>query len=631
MNRGRFAARAALLLWIVAAGACGRTSVGAVLPVRADEVMARAEESHPREVRIPADRGLILDRNRRILVDQRPGFDVTLTAARCSADCEAVLRRLAGILPMTPGELEDGLARLGVVRASDEEQARPFAVRLDVPREKVDAIETRREELPGVDVLQVPRRSYRYAALGAHFIGYVNEAGARELEPLNQELRRAGAQQGPYSLGDVVGRRGLERRFERALRGVDGVRFLPVDVGRSERHAVGRGPDAKQPVPSHPGQNLVLSIDWRLQELAEKNFTATAGVVLAMDAKTGFLLALVARPAVDPNRISGRISGAELMAIHEDPLQPELFRAIQQRYRPGSTFEPVTAIAALEEGIVRPASKVHCMGRFSMGPRRWRCDEDSGHGAVDLEHALGAGCDGFFHAAGAGLGADALARWAHALGLGRLTGYEVAGEEPGVVPDVAWHDSHVPGGYRKEMAVDLGAGQGEVFVTPMQELVMYGALATGTLWRPQLVLRVEDAEGRVVQGFSPEARSTLRLQPSTRDTVLKGLVAAVNPPHGSGGQSSPGGVRMAGKTGTAQVVRREARRSRAGGVPYFERDHAWFAGFAPAEDPEIVVVVLDEHSGIGASNAGATARALVKKFFELKAADAAGATRADAH
>jgi len=590
---------------------------------RGDEYRARAEENYLKEVRIPADRGLILDRNHRVLVDQRPSFDVTLTANYCGKQCEEVIGRLASILSMTPEEHEAAVVRLNDARARQNARFKPFVVRVDVRREEVDVIEALVEDLPGVDILPAPHRDYRFAGLGGHLIGYMNEVGPKELEALNQELKRAGSEQGAYSLGEYVGRRGLEKKFERTLRGVDGVHFVPVDSKGRARDVAGFGQEEKPLVPSRPGQNLVLSIDWRLQEFAEKTFPATAGVVLAMDAKTGFLLALVDRPAPDPNKMSGRITAAELKAIHDDPLQPELFRAIQQHYHPGSTYKAVTAVAALEEGIFKPGTTVWCPGSYSMGKHRWRCDLESGHGPVDFEHALGASCDVFFYAAGAQLGADALAKWSRALGLGQLTGFDIAGEVPGVIPDVAWHDARVPGGYQKGMAVNLAIGQGDVNVTPMQQVVLYGALATGTLWRPQVALRVEDAEGRVVREFTPEAKGRLQLQQGTRDAVLKGLLAAVNQPYGTGWWSRLQETTMAGKTGTAQVVKLGARRLKAADVTYFERDHAWFAAFAPAEDPEIVVVVLNEHSGFGASNAAPTASALVKKYLELKAADAA--------
>jgi penicillin-binding protein 2 len=594
--------------------------------LRGDEFREKAEENFVKEIRQPADRGQVLDRNRRVLVDARPSYDVSLTPQFCGKQCDEVLSRLATLFSLGADELERAQQALAAARRNPRslERYRPFTVKVDVAREELDVFLAHQMDLPGVDVEPIPHRNYRYGGLGGHLIGYMNEAGPDELRRLNEELDRGDSRQGPYLMGDYVGRRGLERRYERVLRGIDGKERVPVDAkGRRKDDADELIPEDQRLVPSTPGHNLVLSIDWRLQELAEKVFPATAGSVLAMDAKTGFLLALVDRPAPDPNKMSGRITAAELAAIHADPLQPELFRAIQQHYHPGSTFKALTAIAALEEGVFRPGTTVYCPGHFRMGNHVWRCDKDSGHGSVDFIHALGASCDVFFYEAGARLGADAIARWASAFGLGVPTGFDVAGEVPGVVPDVAWHDARLAGGYQKGMPVNLAIGQGDVNVTPMQQLVFYGALATGIVWKPQVVLRVEDADGSVLQQFPPVERSRPRIQPSTRETVLRGLTAAVNEPYGTAFWSRLKDVRMAGKTGTAQVVKMGVVRQKAAEVPYALRDHAWFAAFAPVDDPQIVVVVLNEHSGFGSTNAAPTAAALVKAWLELKAQDEA--------
>ena len=590
--------------------------------LRGDEYKGKADENFVKELRQPADRGQILDRNRRLLVDSRPSYDVTLTPYFCGKQCDEMLSRLATMLQLTPEEVDRARGQLRVSKKL--ERFRPFTVKIDIGRDELDQYLANEMDLLGVDVVATPHRNYRYGGLGGHLIGYMNEAGPDELKKLNEDVLRSGSGQGPYLLGDYTGRRGIERKFERTLRGVDGKERVPVDAkGRRKDDADALIPEDQRLVPAVPGRNLVLSLDWRLQEFAEKTFPATAGVVLAMDAKTGFLLALVDRPAPDPNKMSGRITPAELAAIHADPLQPELFRAIQQHYHPGSTFKAVTAVAALEEGVFKPGSTVFCPGHFRMGSHRWRCDKESGHGYVDFTHALGASCDVFFYEAGAQLGADGIAKWARNLGLGATTGFEIAGEVPGVIPDAAWHDRHLAGGYQRGMAVNLAIGQGDVNVTPMQQLVFYGALATNIVWKPQVVLRVEDADGKVLQEFAPEERSRLNLKKTTRDTVMKGLLAAVNEPYGTGWWSRLKDVTMAGKTGTAQVVKLGAKRLKASQVSYFERDHAWFAAFAPAEDPEIVVVVLNEHSGFGASNAAPTAAAVVKKWLELRAEDAA--------
>ena len=590
--------------------------------LRGDDYKEKADQNFVKEIRRSADRGLMLDRHGRILVDSRPSYDVTLTPYFCQKQCDDVLSRLATMLSLSQEEIDR--ARTQLKNARGLERFRPFTVKIDITRDDLDRYLAGSVDLLGVDVESTPHRNYRSGGLGGHLIGYMNEVGGEELKRLNEELKRTGSPQAPYLIGDYVGRRGLERRFERELRGIDGKERVPVDAkGRRTDNVDELIPEDQRVVPSTSGKNLILSIDWRLQEFAEQTFPGTAGVVLAMDAKTGFLLALVDRPAPDPNKMSGRITPAELAAIHSDPLQPELFRAIQQHYHPGSTFKALTAIAALEEGVFKPHSSVFCPGYYRMGSHRWRCDKDSGHGPVDFTHALGASCDVFFYEAGAQLGADAIAKWARVMGLGAPTGFEVSGEVPGVIPDEAWHHKHLAGGYQRGMAVNLAIGQGDVNVTPMQQLVFYGALATGVVWKPQVVLRVEDADGKVLQEFAPEERSRPPLKKTTRDVVMKGLLAAVNEPFGTAWWSRLKDVTMAGKTGTAQVVKLGARRLKAEQVSYFERDHAWFAAFAPAEDPEIVVVVLNEHSGFGASKAAPTASAVVKRWLELKAQDAA--------
>ncbi len=589
--------------------------------LRGDEYKGRADDNFVKELRVPADRGLVLDRNRRVLVDSRPSYDVTLTPYLCGRRCEEVLSRLARMVSLSPEEAQRAREQLATARATRLARFRPFTLKVDVARDDLDVLEAHLLEFGGaVDVVPTPHRSYRYGTWASHLLGYMNEIGPEELERENGEIAE-GSGRLPYQMGDYIGRRGLERRFEREMRGVDGRRRVVVDARGNTVEDSDLIPESQRLEPSSPGLNLVTSLDWRLQEFAEKTFPATAGAVLAMDPKTGFLLSLVDRPATDPNKLSGRITRAELAEIHADPLQPELFRAIQQHYHPGSTFKVVTAIAALEEGLFRRGGSVFCPGYFTLGRYRWRCDIDSGHGSVDLLHAIGASCDVFFYTLGEKLGADGIAKWGRVLGLGQPTGFDVAGEVPGVMPDAAWHDEHLAGGYQRGMAVNMAIGQGDVNVTPMQQLLLYGALASGVLWRPQVVMRLEDARGEVVKEFAPEERSRILIRPETRAAVMEGLLAAVNQPFGTGYWSRLKDALMAGKTGTAQVVKMGARRVKASQVGYFQRDHAWFAAFAPADDPQIVVVVLNEHSGFGSSNAAPTAAAVVKKWLELKRQD----------
>ncbi len=590
--------------------------------LRGDEYKGRADENFVKELRVPADRGLVLDRNHRVLVDSRPSYDVVLIPYFCGKQCDEVVSKLAAMISLT--HEEEQRVREHIKNARGLLRFRPFTVKVDASREGLDVLEANHMELSGaVEVIPTPHRNYRYGVQASHLFGYMNEVGADELERANAQIAESGGDQLPYQLGDYIGRRGLERRWEWEMRGVDGKQRVVVDARGNAKRDSDLIPEPQRYEPSKPGLNLVASLDWRLQEFAEKTFPGKAGVVLAMDPKTGFILALVDRPSPDPNKLSGRITRAELAEIRSDPIQPELFRAIQQHYHPGSTFKVVTAVAALEEGVFRRGGSIFCPGHFTLGRHRWRCDKDSGHGWVDLTHALGASCDVFFYTLGDRLGADRIAKWGHLLGLGRPTGFDIAGEIPGVMPDEAWHDSHIAGGYQHGMAVNLAIGQGDVNVTPMQQLVLYGALASGIVWRPQVVLRLEDAKGEVRKEFSPVEQGRIPIKPETRAAVMDGLLAAVNEPFGTahGSRFEDPDVLMAGKTGTAQVVKLGARRLKASQVGYFERDHAWFAAFAPADDPEIVVVVLNEHSGFGASNAAPTASAVVRHWLELEKQD----------
>ncbi len=546
----------------------------------------RAEENFVKEIRTPADRGLFLDRNGRVLVDSRPSYDITLTPYFCGKACDDVLDRVAAMVQMAPEEVDRARAQLRAARKL--EVFRPFTVKVDIGREELDRFLANQTDLPGADVLPVPHRNYRYGSLGGHLLGYMNEVGPEELEKLNDGLSAGGQPAaGPTWLGDYVGRRGLEKRFESDLRGIDGKERVPVDAkGRRKADADSLIPEDQRLVPSSPGNNLVLSLDWRLQEFAEKTFPATAGVVVAMDAKTGFLLALVDRPAPDPNKMSGRITSAELAAIRSDPLQPDLFRAIQQHYHPGSTFKAVTAIAALEEGVLRPDSSIFCPGYFSMGRARWRCDKETGHGWVDFEHALGASCDVFFYEAGAKLGADSIAKWARRCGLGTAHRLRRGRRDPRRHPRRCLAQRsrarRLPAGHGRQPGHRAGGRERHPDAA--------GRLLHGAGHRHHLAPPGGDPH-RGPGGQGPpdvrarRPRESSDIQKSTRDVVMKGLLAAVNQPFGTAYGSRVKEFTVAGKTGTAQVVKMGDHRVKAEHMPYFERDHAWFAAFAPAEDP----------------------------------------------
>jgi len=424
-----------------------------------------------------------------------------------------------------------------------------------------------------------------------------------------------------YRRGQTIGRRGIERRWERELRGADGKQNIAVDAKGRELDKDTQDAlisEADRLVPATPGNNLVLSIDERLQESADAAFPGRAGAVVVMEAKTGFVLAMVSRPSFDPNKMSGRISRAELAKINEDPLKPMLFRVMNENYHPGSTFKVVTSLAGLESGVINPGSTISCGGGYTMGNHRWRCDKPSGHGTLDLKHALGMSCDVYYYAVGDRAGLDALSKMAHDLGYGQPTGFDLGRETPGIIPDT--HSIAPVNGSARAQAINASIGQGEVNVTPLQQAVAYAAIANGgTVFRPQIIRRIETPEGKVVRDFQPEALRKLQTKDSSLLAVRAGLFAVVNEAGGTAWRSRLQDVQFAGKTGTAQVMKLgQKQKLDPTAQAYFSRDHAWFASFAPAQDPEIVVVVLNEHGGWGAEAAAPAAAKVIEAYFKMK-------------
>lgn len=596
--------------------------------VKGDYYSERSRSNFVKSLEIPADRGMILDRRGTILADARPSYDVQLTPAFCG-DTDATLEQLAPVLGLDRRALER--VKKKARSATRLDRFLPIRVARDIDPAALDWVQARELELDGIDVRVRPQRNYRYGTMLAHVLGHMNEIGP-------QELAAAKQRGDDYALGDAIGRAGLEERFEEWLRGEDGLEQVVVDAkGRrtENRIQVGEGgeeesliPEDERMKPSVPGHNVVLSIDARLQQEAADVFPGLEGAVVAVDPQTGYVLVLYSRPAFDPNRMSGGITPQEMQALRDDPFEPVLHRAIQQHYSPGSTFKAFTALAALGSGAVEPEDKTTCRGGYRLGRRRWRCWKLSGHGSMDLHHAIQQSCDTYFYWVGDRMGIDPIAHWARAAGFGARTGIGLAHEIPGIMPDVAYHDRYSVDGYQRGFALNTAIGQGDVNVTPLQLAMGYAAIANGgTLFRPQLVRRIELADGSVVREFQPEVIGKLGAKPEHLAAVVKGLRAVVMEKGGTAYYRYPRRVKgfdieIAGKTGTAQVVRMGKDPIPSKDLDYEHRDHAWFVGFAPVVDPEIVVAVINEHAGHGSSAAAPTAMAIIVKYFELKKKDA---------
>lgn len=594
--------------------------------LRGEDYYAQSISNYRKSLFVPADRGVIKDRRGQTLVENRPSFDVFLTPAFCKGKAkEEVFARLKTYLKLEP-EDEERMRRdydRAVQNKDKLERFRPYLVMLDLPRDQVDVIEAHRSELSCVDLIPAPHRSYLAGQSLGHVLGYMSEVTPEELE-----------QNADYRRGETIGRRGLERRWERELRGEDGKKNVAVDAqGRQLDEAANQMliPEDERFVPARPGNNLVLSLDNRVQELADQAFPGRAGAVVVMEAKTGFLLAMVSRPSFDPNKMSLRISRAELQALNEDPLKPLINRAMAENYHPGSTFKVVPGLAALEGGKIGVGGSIGCPGYFKLGSYRWRCDKPSGHGGMDITRALQYSCDVYFYALGDRLGIEPIHEMARALGYGAPTGLDLGREISGIIPNVDYA-TRVYGAYTKGIAVNASIGQGDVNVTPLQQAVAYAAIGNGgTVFRPQIVQRVETWDGKLVRSFEPIVERKLAFKPGHLEAVRAGLLAVVEQPGGTGYRSRLPDVRFAGKTGTAQVVALGARQKlNPEQQAYLSRDHAWFAAYAPADDPEIAVVVLNEHGGWGAEAAAPAASKVIAGYFRLKREDQAAALKAAA-
>ncbi len=611
---------------------------------RGAELTSKGRRNFVQQVTVPHDRGIIYDRYGRILVDNRPSLDLQVTPAFLGrpAAAQQTLAALAELVGLAPEEA----ARLCLLIAQRRGIDRfvPVTLRRDLSPEQVEAVEAERSllRIDGVDIAEGRRRTYHYGALAAHALGYVGEIDAANLA---EERGRGNPLH--YELGDMQGREGIERTFEAHLRGIDGRQKIIVDAkGRRQKlpelDALMGEQAHVQPVPGH---NLYLTLDLELQRLAEASFRehGVAGSVVALDPRTGALLALASLPSYDVNFVSGTLSRQVKERLDADPLKPWINRSIAGQYAPGSTFKPVTALAALAAHVVQTSEHVGCPGYYKLGRHVWRCWKEHGHGALDLHEAMKRSCDTFFYTLGGRIGLDPIAAMAQRLGLGRRTGILLRGEQPGNNPTEAFHNrvDATTGGYQRGMSINSAIGQGSTLVTPLQLATAYGALAQGgQAFVPQLVDRIETADLRIterrwlddrlhvqVRGEPPVQTQTLTPQPLGDEQinaahvqrVRQALVAVSSEPGGTGYWRRSRRGSMAGKTGTAQVVRLGRERLHDWQTDYIERDHAWFAGYAPANDPEIAVVVLNEHGGHGGPAAMPVAVALIDAYFDLKA------------
>jgi len=528
-----------------------------------------SEQNRLRDYKVPAPRGVIYDRRGHPMVTNRPAFTVGVLPMEVSNP-----QGLATLLaPMLGVERDEMLARLEAGRVRPFE---PVALRRDVPKSAVMTVEERRLDLPGVIVQAEPVREYLLGGLGTHALGYLGEITEEELRSRPQ-----------YRAGDLIGKSGVERTYDTHLRGENGRLRVEVD-------AAGRPVRVLSRKSSRPGHSLVLNIDANLQEIAEKGLRGRTGAVVVMDPRNGEVLALASAPTFDPGLFSGGISPADWRRLTSDRRLPLMNRSVESTYEPGSVFKMVTGLAALGEGVARRDSRFECTGSLQLG--RWVFRDLVAHGTVNFIKGTAVSCNVMFWQLGRALGEARLEHYARALGLGRVTGIDLPGEATGLVPSAAWKQRVWKEPWYPGDTLNMSIGQGFVLTTPVQIARMVGAVATGgKLARPHLARRVLSPDGTEVMAFGREIEDApLTLTPAAVHAMREGMRAVVE--GGTGAAAAVPGMTIAGKTGSAENPR---------GIP-----HAWFAGYAPVEDPALVVVVFVEHGRRGGEVAAPIARAL---------------------
>ncbi len=575
--------------------------------VRGEEYRQQAEENRIRPEILRAHRGRLLDRQGRVLADNAPSFHLSLDPRdrafrRDRAAIEHVVQELARLLDRDPAAL-----------LADVERARraalpPITLARNLSFATLSAIEERMDHLPGVEVRAEPARRYPYGSLAAHAIGYLGEVS-------EEELQEADAQR-TYRRGDLIGRSGVERSYEEYLRGSDGVEYVQVD-------ALGRRAnlfDELPTTPSQPGNDVVLTIDLGVQRAAEaaldsvssmlaKEFgEATpphAGSIVALDPRTGEILAMASRPAFDPNLFIGGLSKEDWRVL-SGAGHPLLNRAIQAAYPPGSTFKIVTALAGMHEGVLDPLVPMSssCRGGYPFGNRVFHCHKKDGHGSLVLRDAVARSCDIYFYQVGIRLGVERLTRYAVACSVGVPTRVDLPQERTGLVPTIDWYRNARGGPPGAGAALNLSIGQGEFLLTPIGLARLAAAVANGgALVRPRVLRDVLDRDGNRMAGASVAAESAGRLPATDMELVVvrAALEAVVMDPSGTGKRARVEPYTAAGKTGTAQN-------------PHGD-DHALFVCYAPAESPEIVVAVVLEESGHGGAVAAPAARRVLDAYL----------------
>ncbi|HMU99989.1 MAG TPA: penicillin-binding protein 2 [Rhodocyclaceae bacterium] len=558
----------------------------------------RAEDNRIALLPIVPNRGVITDRNGIVLARNYSAFTLEITPSRVAVLDQTI----------------DGLAEIIEIQSKDRkrfkrllDEAKNFEsipIRTRLSDEEVARFAAHRYRFPGVEVKARLFRQYPLGTVASHALGYMGRVTDRDLEWIGER-----GQEANYKGTDHVGKTGLEQHYEFELHGETGYEQVEIDAG-------GRAIRSLRRTPPVSGNNLALTLDAKLQEMAEKAFGDRKGSLVAIEPATGGVLALVSSPTFDPNLFVDGITPENWKDLNDDPKKPMVNRAINGAYPPGSTFKPFMALAALEAGKRTPAQVINDPGFFTFGNHTFRDDKKGGHGAVDMYKSIVHSCDTYYYMLANDLGIDGIARFMGSIGLGQRTGVDLgkddSGESKGVLPSPEWKRQRFKRPEQQKWyageTISIGIGQGYNAYTPIQLAQATATVANnGVMFRPHLVSHITDARTGARRPIEPQPIRTLDWKPQNIETIKRALVG-VNK-EGTGARAFAGAsYEAAGKTGTAQVFSLKGAQYREGGVKKELRDHALFIAFAPVENPRIALAILVENGGFGAQSAAPIAR-----------------------
>ncbi len=549
--------------------------------IKGAEYKKIAEQNRLRAIQIPAPRGIIYDSNNNALVRNIPSFDISAVRDDVPRD-PGTLSALGNLLGLATEDIEERLDRIPL------NTLEPVKLKQNVPLKEVARVEARTIDFPGLQVDVVVGREYIYGNINSHIMGYL---GRLTLEQVKDSDFRDVPRKA------FIGQMGIEKIFDKNLRGVAGKKIIEVDaIGRAIRVV-----SLQQPV---KGKDIKLTIDIEVQSEAANALKDKTGAIVALNPNTGGVLALVSSPSFDPNLFGRGIAYRDWEKLITDPQNPLLNRAIQSQYPPGSVFKIITALAALEEGIITDKTRVTCTGAVFEG-RLFRCWKKAGHGNVDLHRALVESCDVYFYDIGKKLGIDRIADYAKAFWLGKPTGIELNSEKHGIVPSTSWKRRTKNQRWFPGETLNTAIGQGYLSVTPIQAAQMMAAVVNGgIIYRPHILKESDSGD---------YGKNVIRIKRKTLELIKKSLLGVVSEKKGTGLMAHSDLVRIGGKTGTVQVVGRK-KVSKNSLKKY--RDHAWFIAFAPEKNPEIVIAVFIEHGGHGSTAAAPIAKKVIETFYK---------------